>query len=189
MDNQNVHARLRANLVHLMGRHRLSQRALSRLADLDETTVKQILNGRSRSPRLDTVLRLAAALDVDVWRLIDGDPERSADHPRDMNRAGHDPDDGGSNTDALAAASDAERANAVIFAVLRTCRTHGLVALDDVEMEAVAAASAYILVRRENAAAAQDDEHIESVARNLAAIRAHRRQSEADGPSGRGPGA
>lgn len=70
MASERVHAALRANLVDLMAQRGLSQRALSRLATLDETAVKQILSGRSRSPRLDTVVRLAEALGTSVSHLI-----------------------------------------------------------------------------------------------------------------------
>lgn len=70
MSSGSIHETLRANLVRHMTRFGLSQRALSRRASLDETTVKQILNGRSKSPRLDTVARLAAALGLDIAALI-----------------------------------------------------------------------------------------------------------------------
>ncbi|MEQ8602547.1 MAG: helix-turn-helix transcriptional regulator [Marivibrio sp.] len=69
-DSDRMHQALRANLTDLIKQRGLSQRALSRLASLDETAVKQILSGRSRSPRLDTVARLAAALETDVAGLI-----------------------------------------------------------------------------------------------------------------------
>ncbi|MBP5856646.1 helix-turn-helix domain-containing protein [Marivibrio halodurans] len=61
---------MREHLRLQMRRNGLSQRGLSRLAALDETAVKQILSGRSRSPRLDTVARLASALNTSVADLI-----------------------------------------------------------------------------------------------------------------------
>jgi len=69
-DSERMHQALRTNLTELIKQRGLSQRALSRQASLDETAVKQILSGRSRSPRLDTVARLAAALETDVSGLI-----------------------------------------------------------------------------------------------------------------------
>ena len=69
MSIEAMHASLRENLRLMMQSKGLSQRGLSRLAALDETAVKQILSGRSRSPRLETVARLASALDTSVAQL------------------------------------------------------------------------------------------------------------------------
>lgn len=73
---EGMHEALRENLRAQMRRNGLSQRGLSRLAALDETAVKQILSGRSRSPRLETVARLALALNTPIADLIG---ERSVD--------------------------------------------------------------------------------------------------------------
>lgn len=70
MSSERIHMALRANLTTMMKQRGLSQRGLSREASLDETAVKQILSGRSRSPRLETVARLAAALETDIASLI-----------------------------------------------------------------------------------------------------------------------
>lgn len=77
MSTEAMHASLRENLRLMMQRKGYSQRGLSRMAALDETAVKQILSGRSRSPRLETVARLAVALETSVARLV-------GDRPSDM---------------------------------------------------------------------------------------------------------
>jgi transcriptional regulator with XRE-family HTH domain len=79
MSTEDLHVALRDNLSEMLIERGLSQRALSRMASLDETAVKQILSGRSRSPRLDTVARLADALDISVSILI-GDRRSDAEH-------------------------------------------------------------------------------------------------------------
>ncbi len=43
---------------------------LSREAGLGETAVRDILQNRSHSPRLDTIQKLAKALNVPIYRLI-----------------------------------------------------------------------------------------------------------------------
>jgi transcriptional regulator with XRE-family HTH domain len=78
MSTERVHRTLRENLCVMMAERGLSQRGLSRMAELDETAVKQILSGRSRSPRLETVARLAAALEISIAGLI-GDRKRDGE--------------------------------------------------------------------------------------------------------------
>lgn len=49
----------------------LSLRKLAQLSGVDYSTISKIETGESRSPRLDTLVRLAQALGVDMSELID----------------------------------------------------------------------------------------------------------------------
>ena len=48
----------------------INAKELSTLAGLNETAVRDILKGRSRNPRSDTVEKLAAALGLNSWELL-----------------------------------------------------------------------------------------------------------------------
>ncbi len=62
---------LRALLVH----RKLNPRALSLKAGLNATAVRDMLEGRARYPRYDTVESLAKALEVTPAQLMGGTPE------------------------------------------------------------------------------------------------------------------
>lgn len=49
----------------------LSLRQLERLSGVDYSTISKIETGESRSPKLETIVRLAQALGVDLSELID----------------------------------------------------------------------------------------------------------------------
>jgi transcriptional regulator with XRE-family HTH domain len=69
---------LAQNLRREMERQELSMAALSRLAGTNDTQVYDILNARTRSPRLDTVEKLATALHLSVLDLLtSGQRERA----------------------------------------------------------------------------------------------------------------
>lgn len=73
---------LAANLKAMMEERGLSMAALSRLAGANSTAVHDIIHGRARSPKLETVEKLAAALDVTVDDLLR--EERRAEVERDL---------------------------------------------------------------------------------------------------------
>lgn len=49
----------------------LSLRQLEQLSGVDYSTISKLETGESRSPRLETIVRLAQALGVDLSELID----------------------------------------------------------------------------------------------------------------------
>lgn len=49
----------------------LSLRQLEQLSGVDYSTISKIETGESRSPKLETIVRLAQALGVDLSELID----------------------------------------------------------------------------------------------------------------------
>lgn len=65
-----MNAILAQNLRREMERQHLTMAALSRKAGTNSTQVYDILNERTRSPRLDTVEKLADALHVSVLDLL-----------------------------------------------------------------------------------------------------------------------
>lgn len=69
-DEFNMSRILAANLRREMERQELSMAALSRKAGTNATQVYDILNERTRSPRLETVEKLAEALHVNVLDLL-----------------------------------------------------------------------------------------------------------------------
>jgi len=66
-----VARRFGANLVRCRKRAGLSQEELGYRADLHRTAIGLLEKG-SRIPRIDTLLKLAVALDVEPDRLLDG---------------------------------------------------------------------------------------------------------------------
>lgn len=64
-------------LRRYMDKRGVSARSLSASAKLNETAVRDILIGRSKAPRLSTVMRIAQALEIDPRDLLS---------PRDMQR-------------------------------------------------------------------------------------------------------
>lgn len=63
------------NIEAIMERKRLTAVAVARLAGINATGVYDILSGKSRSPRLDTIGKIAAALEVPVAVLLEEDSE------------------------------------------------------------------------------------------------------------------
>ncbi|MGB9154797.1 MAG: helix-turn-helix transcriptional regulator [Alphaproteobacteria bacterium] len=61
------------NLRHLMDEQGFNQRSLSLSAGLNECAVRDLLQGRSRSPRYDTVQALANALNTTPASLMNDD--------------------------------------------------------------------------------------------------------------------
>lgn len=66
-----VAQRFGANLVCVRKRAALSQEQLGLLADLHRTEIGLLERG-ARVPRIDTLLKLAAALDIDPTELLEG---------------------------------------------------------------------------------------------------------------------
>jgi transcriptional regulator with XRE-family HTH domain len=66
-----VAQRFGANLVHCRERAGLSQESLGEQAGLHRTAIGLLEKG-ARIPRIDTLLKLAVALDVEPDRLLDG---------------------------------------------------------------------------------------------------------------------
>jgi phage repressor protein C with HTH and peptisase S24 domain len=62
---------LAKELKRRMAVHGLSQKGLAQRAGLNDTAVRDILSGRSRHPRHDTIQKLADALDCSVAELLD----------------------------------------------------------------------------------------------------------------------
>lgn len=69
------------NIQSIMGRKGLNPAELARVAGLNATGVYDILSGKSRSPRLDTIGKIAAALGAPVAILFE---ERSDAELRDQ---------------------------------------------------------------------------------------------------------
>jgi transcriptional regulator with XRE-family HTH domain len=67
----NVAEQFGSNLVYLRKRARLSQEDLSWRADLHRTEISQLERGL-RVPRIDTLAKLAASLEVCADELLDG---------------------------------------------------------------------------------------------------------------------
>ena len=61
---------LSKNLKRLRERNGLSQDRLAKLADIANNTIIKIEQGKNINPRLDTLKRIAKALDVSVDDLI-----------------------------------------------------------------------------------------------------------------------
>lgn len=80
-ENQN---RLQAAIDAYMVRSGVQMRGLSAIAGLGEKAVQDIMSGRSKSPRIDTIVKLAAAMNVDPNDLLPGPApsDSSASVPR-----------------------------------------------------------------------------------------------------------
>lgn len=70
MKVEDMNAILSRNLVVTLRARGLSMAEVSRRANASETLVHDIVNGRSRSPRIETVAKIAAALGVTVADLL-----------------------------------------------------------------------------------------------------------------------
>lgn len=68
--------KFRARLAHEMEARGMNPAALSKAANMNARAVKDILEGRSQSPKISTALTLAEALGVDPGVLIGIGPRR-----------------------------------------------------------------------------------------------------------------
>lgn len=68
---EDVRERLAGNLVAERTRAGLSQEALAEVCDLDRTEISLLERGK-RLPRLDTIVRLSRALEIEPSKLLDG---------------------------------------------------------------------------------------------------------------------
>lgn len=59
------------NIRELMERQKISAPRLAERAQLNPTGIYDILSGKSRSPRLDTIVKIALALGVPASRLLE----------------------------------------------------------------------------------------------------------------------
>lgn len=71
MERLDIVQTVAANIEAIMGKRGFNAASLARAAALNRTAVYDIMKGKSRNPRLDTVVRLAAALNVPVARLFE----------------------------------------------------------------------------------------------------------------------
>lgn len=66
---------LRRNIQRILDERGMSKTELNRRAGLGSTAVNELFLDRARSPKLDTVIKIATALEVSVISLLmDGDP-------------------------------------------------------------------------------------------------------------------
>jgi transcriptional regulator with XRE-family HTH domain len=65
-----MNAHLILNLKHYLEAAGISMNELSRRSNLSQTAVFDILNSRARSPRLETLEKIASALEVTVADLL-----------------------------------------------------------------------------------------------------------------------
>lgn len=70
--------RIRKNLARLIEKDGRDLKAISKAAGLGETAVRDILQGRSGSPRIDTLEKIAGALKIDLLELLTS-PEGTVD--------------------------------------------------------------------------------------------------------------
>lgn len=66
-----VYERFAENLHSVRQRRRMSQEELAARAGVNRTQIS-LMEGGKRLPRLDTLIKLAGALEVDVTRLTEG---------------------------------------------------------------------------------------------------------------------
>jgi transcriptional regulator with XRE-family HTH domain len=74
MEIERMKANLHANITRLMMERGWSMAELSKRANAGSTGVFDIINGRSRSPKLETVAKIAMALNVSVVDLLSDEP-------------------------------------------------------------------------------------------------------------------
>ncbi|ETF00946.1 hypothetical protein W822_20100 [Advenella kashmirensis W13003] len=79
MNKKPINIVLAENLAHFMSQRKLTQKGLSALSDVGQTTISLYLNperrqtsksGKMPSAKLSEVESLALALEVDVWELL-----------------------------------------------------------------------------------------------------------------------
>lgn len=71
MDREKLAMVVAENLRSAMERARINPAELARSAKINTTGVYDIMSGRSRSPRVDTIAKLAEALHVPVSELLE----------------------------------------------------------------------------------------------------------------------
>jgi transcriptional regulator with XRE-family HTH domain len=71
VDKQAVAKRFAANLAHHQERSSLTQEALAARAEIHRTQVSELLRG-NQLPRLDTLVKLAGALEIEPADLLEG---------------------------------------------------------------------------------------------------------------------
>lgn len=79
MDRDELGMMVARNIQAAMERKGLTAPALARLASLNPTGIYDILSGKSRSPRLDTIHKIANALNIPVSQVFE---EATADELR-----------------------------------------------------------------------------------------------------------
>lgn len=67
-----------ANIATLMKAREMDAAVLARKAKLNPTGVYDILSGKSRSPKIETIGKIAAALNVPVAMIFEDEPMRAA---------------------------------------------------------------------------------------------------------------
>lgn len=70
-DRDDITRQLVENIRLLMDKRGISASRLAELAGLNPTAVYDILSGKSRNPRLDTIHKIATALTVPVYMLLE----------------------------------------------------------------------------------------------------------------------
>lgn len=66
------------NIEATMKRREMNPASLARAASMNPTGIYDILSGKSRSPRLDTIHKIAKALNVPVYYLFEDDMARKS---------------------------------------------------------------------------------------------------------------
>ncbi len=69
MNNTNVRKILADNIRLLRTKKRFSQEAIAELANIGQNQISEVENERS-NPNLDTLIRIANALDVEIFELF-----------------------------------------------------------------------------------------------------------------------
>lgn len=71
MDRNEIVMLVARNIQAMIDRKQTNAAELARLAGINPTGVYDIMSGKSRSPRLDTIAKIAAALNVPVSTLFE----------------------------------------------------------------------------------------------------------------------
>jgi transcriptional regulator with XRE-family HTH domain len=71
MDHTEVALIVARNIEHWMAVRGMDSAKLARAAGTNPTGVYDILSGKSRNPRLDTIAKIATALEINVAQLFD----------------------------------------------------------------------------------------------------------------------
>lgn len=84
VESADISVVFRNNLLVWMRKRGFTAASLSRKAGLNTRAVTDIFEGKAQSPRLSTVFKLAYALDVTVYELLDVERQEVefAQHPR-----------------------------------------------------------------------------------------------------------
>jgi transcriptional regulator with XRE-family HTH domain len=71
VDREAVAQRFAANLAHYQERSGLTQEALAARAEIHRTQISELLRGK-QLPRVDTLVKLAGALEIEPVDLLEG---------------------------------------------------------------------------------------------------------------------